>query len=196
MKIEYWKPIPGYEGLYEVSSLGRVKSLLHTVSCKNKYNIFLKTYPSKILSPGKSSGYFHVTLFKDGIRKQFKVHRLVAMAFIPNPNNFSQINHRNEITTDNRVENLEWCDASYNSNFGSRIDRIKKKQEKAVYQYSVDGTLIKIWRSASEIQRSTGMYQSFITDTCNGKHKLSYGYIWSYTPLYFFNKMKFSRIRA
>ena len=172
MKIEYWRPISGYEG-YEVSNLGRVRSL--------------KFGKIRILKPSETKGYFHVALFKDGIRKQFKVHRLVAMAFIPNPNNFPQINHRNEITTDNRVENLEWCNASYNSNFGSRIDRIKKKQEKTVYQYSIDGTLIKIWRSASEIQRSTGMSQSFITDTCNDKHKLAYGYIWSYTPLNLFN---------
>lgn len=172
MKIEYWRPIPGYEE-YEVSNLGRVRSL--------------KFGKIRILKPSKTRGYLHVTLFKDGIRKIFKVHRLVAMAFIPNPNNFPQINHRNEITTDNCVENIEWCDASYNCSYGSRIDRIKKKQEKTVYQYSIDGILIKIWRSANEIQRSTGMSQSFITDTCNGKHKLAYGYIWSYTPLYLFN---------
>lgn len=105
---EEWKPVEGYEELYAVSNLGRVKSL--------KYD--------KIIKPGNNGkGYLFVGLYKDGKRKYPKVHRLVAEAFIPNPEGFKQVNHRDEVKTNNCVNNLEFCDCKYNINFGTHNER-------------------------------------------------------------------------
>ena len=180
MNTEIWKDIKGYEGLYQVSNFGRVKSLPRTIISQNHFNFFQKTIKEKILSAPKSAGYPIVTLYKNGVSKIYKVHRLVTETFIPNPNNLSQVNHKDEDKTNNCVENLEWCDSKYNVNYGTRNKRIGEKQSIPVFQYSADGKLIKCWKSASEVQRITGMSQSFITTTCNGKHKLAYGYKWSY----------------
>lgn len=109
--IEQWKPIVGYEGLYEISNLGRVKSL--------KYG------KERILKPGTDrGGYLTVNIYIDGKRKMFRVHRLVAIAFIPNPEGFEQINHKDEDKTNNVTLNIEWCSAKYNSNFGTRNERM------------------------------------------------------------------------
>ena len=108
---EQWRPIEGYEGLYEVSNLGRVKSL--------------KCGRERILKPQmKKKGYLQVGLRKEGKYKMFKVHRLVAQAFIPNPEGLPQINHKDENPSNNRVENLEWCDSKYNNNYGTHNERI------------------------------------------------------------------------
>lgn len=110
---EQWRPVKGYEGLYEVSNFGRVKSLGNNKSRKEK-----------ILKPEKHrNGYFRVDLYKDGKVKHFYVHRLVAEAFIPNPYGFEQINHKNEDKTNNAVSNIEWCSAKYNINYGSHNKR-------------------------------------------------------------------------
>lgn len=109
MKTEIWQPVKGYEN-YEISNLGRVKSL--------KYG------RDRIMKPMKDGGgYLQVGLYKDGKRKILSVHRLVATAFIPNPLELPEINHRNEDKTNNCVSNIEWCSAKYNSNYGSRNKR-------------------------------------------------------------------------
>ena len=115
--MEEWKDIKGYEELYQISSLGRVKSLKN-----NRGN-----YREKILSniPNKN-GYIIVQLKKNGTSKPFSVHRLVAQAFIPNPNNYPQVNHKDENKENNRVDNLEWCTAKYNSNYGTKIKRVSE----------------------------------------------------------------------
>lgn len=111
---EQWRPVNGYEGLYEVSSLGRVKSL--------NYN---HTGREKILKSGKHrDGYLQVDLCKNGKRKMFRVHRLVAEAFLPNHEGLPEVNHRNEDKTNNCVSNLEWCSSKYNTNYGSRNKKI------------------------------------------------------------------------
>lgn len=111
--MEEWKEVPGYEGLYEVSNTGNVRSLI-----KNK---IIKGFINRC-------GYRLVGLTKNGIFKRFQVHRLVAQAFIPNPDNLPQINHKDENPSNNMVDNLEWCDATYNINYGARTDRVKKTQ--------------------------------------------------------------------
>ena len=118
--MEEWKEIPGYEGLYEVSNTGQVRSL----DRYDNRNCFRK---GKVLSPGKdTNGYLQVILSCNGKHKSIKVHRLIAQAFIPNPDNLPEINHKNEDKTNNRVDNLEWCDATYNINYGTA--RIRGKE--------------------------------------------------------------------
>lgn len=113
---ESWKDIEGYEGLYQVSNLGNVKSL------KNN-----KTKKEKILKPFKTrKGYLQVILCKNKTIKRFSVHRLVANAFIENPNNYPCVNHKDECGTNNVVENLEWCTYKYNTNYGTCIERRAK----------------------------------------------------------------------
>ena len=129
--MEKWKPIPGYEGLYEVSSYGRVKSLE-----KYRYNNGGKQLlKERILRPiNNGNGYFMVRLYKNKTYKYYLIHRLVAEAFIPNPDNLPIINHRDEDKTNNVTDNLEWCDAKYNSNYGTAIERtINTKIKKGYY---------------------------------------------------------------
>ena len=116
--MEEWKEVPGYEGLYEVSNTGNVKSLI-----KNK---IIKGFINRC-------GYRLVGLSKNGILKRFQVHRLVAQVFIPNPYNLPMVNHKDEDKSNNRVDNLEWCDAKYNIHYGTRSDKVKKTQVKNGY---------------------------------------------------------------
>lgn len=124
MKQEIWKDIPGYEGLYQVSNLGRVKALPKLVGRGRQYHVgerLLSLRPMK-------NGYIRIHLDKDGSREYVSVHRLVAKAFIDNPLNLPFVNHKNENPTDNRVENLEWCTVKYNANYGTRNQRISKSK--------------------------------------------------------------------
>ena len=160
--MEYWKNIKGYEGLYQVSDCGRVKSLISNKILKQVVN--------------KSTGYSQITLHKNGEVKTFSVHRLVALAFIPNPDNLPQINHKNEIKTDNVVENLEFCDATYNCNYGTKNDNIRKKTK----QYTLDGKCVRSWKSLTEIQQTLGFKKSNLSNCCNGVIPHAYGYVWKY----------------
>ena len=114
---EIWRPIEGYEGLYEVSNLGRVRSL---------DRFYYRLHKGKVLSPTKDRyGYLTVTLNCNGKSKTIKIHRLVAQAFLPNPDNLPQVNHKDEVKSNNCVDNLEWCSAKYNVNFGTRQERYR-----------------------------------------------------------------------
>ena len=164
-RIEQWKPIDGFEDLYAVSSLGRVKSL--------NYN---HTGKEKILKPGKnSSGYLLVNLYKDRKRKAFKVHKLVAEAFIPNPEGFEQINHKDENKINNCVSNLEFCDCKYNNNYGTRNKRIAAAQRndpaksKAVEasRFSDFRDICLSFSSTAEAGRN-GYGQGHVSACCNG----------------------------
>ena len=150
MQNEIWKDIPGYAGLYQVSNTGRVKSF------KNQYG-----HGVRILKGEKTqTGYIQVSLNK----KRYKIHRLVAMAFIPNPDSLPQINHKNEIKTDNRAENLEWCTAKYNINFGSCIERRSKKLGKRVMCIETGN----IFASCKAAGRELNLDFSHIAKCCRG----------------------------
>lgn len=167
--FEEWKDIPDYEGLYQVSNYGRVKSL--------KYG------KERIMKQRKrKDGYLLVCLYKDGVIKSFTVHRLVASAFIPNPNNLPQVNHKDENKENNCAKNLEWCDRKYNINYGTRNERVAKAKSKQVFQYDKDLNLIKIWDSTNECGRN-GFDQGHVTSCCNGERKHHKKFLWSYIEI-------------
>lgn len=177
--MEIWKDIDGYEGIYQVSNEGRIKSLEKTwISGKHKT---IRHQQEKILKNSKDSyGYFVVGLSKGGKSKTLKVHRLVAEAFIPNPNGYKTINHKDENPENNSVSNLEWCTQAYNNTYGGRT----RKTSKTVYQYTLDGKLIKVWRSTAECGRS-GFNQTNISKCCCNKYNregnnVYKGYKWNY----------------
>ena len=161
---EYWKPVVGYEGLYMVSNRGRVKSMNYNHSGKER-----------IMKQKIQGGYYSVNLSKNGIIKTYLVHRLVAEAFLDNPNNYKEVNHKDECKANNVVTNLEWCDRGYNNNYGTRTEKCSKK----VYQYTLDGKFVKEWKSTAECGRN-GFNQSHVAACCRGELKTHKGYIWKY----------------
>lgn len=173
---EIWKPISGYEGLYEVSSCGRVKSVERDFvdSIGRKY-----TVKERILKGAPCGGYFIVTLRDNkGKRKNPRIHRLVAEAFIPNPDNKPQVNHKDEIKTNNHVENLEWVSAKENCNYGTRNERMAKAKGKPVAQYTEDGEFVKVWQSICEAECQLGLCH--ISEVVRGYRKISGGFVWRY----------------
>lgn len=182
--IEEWKTIPDYEE-YQVSTHGRVKRLAYY---KNVCGGSKQYCEERILKPQRRKlGYLAVNLSKNSIVKSFLIHRLVAAVFIPNPNNFPQINHKDENTSNNYVENLEWCDQKYNSNYGTSKHRIASKLKngilsKSVEQYDKRGTFINDFSSAMEASRQLGLTVSGIISCCNNykKHNTCGGFQWKY----------------
>lgn len=175
---EIWKDIKDYEGLYQVSNLGRIKSLERKVkNTKSSYRIIKE----KILSCGKSSnGYCYIILCKKQNRKPFRIHRLVAEAFIPNPNNYLEVNHKDENKLNNKADNLEWCNHKYNINYGNLIKKNAKKHKKKVMQYTKNNVFIKEYSSLKEASNKIGINSSSIIRCCKGKQKTCGGYIWRY----------------
>lgn len=175
---EEWRDIAGYEGKYMVSNTGKVKSLERTVWTGKGY---YQTLPERILKADKEGGgYYQVTLFKDGKRSRYKVHRLVAQAFIPNPDNLPCINHKDENKKNNCVQNLEWCTYKYNSNYGTNIERSVSKRRKAVIGTNIATGNILEFPSAPEAERQLGIAGCSICRCCNGKAKSAGGYVWHY----------------
>lgn len=177
MNMEEFKDIKGYEGKYQISNFGRVKSLW-----------FGK---EKILKPIEhSQGYLTVILYKNRKIKTIKIHRLVAEAFISNPHNYPCVNHKDENPANNCVDNLEWCTQKYNVNYGNcqqrRVAKIDWKEisrkrteklSKTVLQYTKDGKFVREWSSTQECGRN-GFNQGAVSLCCNGKLKSHKGYIW------------------
>lgn len=160
-----WKDIKGYEGLYQVNEFGEVKNLKL----------------DRLMKGTIKNGYVKVHLRKEGISKYYFVHRLVAEAFINNPDNLPQVNHKDEIKTNNNVNNLEWCDSKYNVNYGTARQRMIEKMSKGVEQYDLNGNLINTYKSLTEIKNQFGYLPCCISEQISGKQKTAYGYKWKYT---------------
>lgn len=168
---EIWKDIPGYKGFYKVSNLGRVKS-------------FLKSH-ERILKPTLiNTGYLSLVLMKNKSRKTFNIHRLIALAFIPNPENKRTVNHKNGIKSDNRIDNLEWATYSENTKHAYDIGLIKHLSSKdnplsiPVYQYTKEGKFLRKYDSENQAAKISGLTQSHINMNTLGKCKTAKGYIW------------------
>lgn len=181
--MEIWKDIEGYVGLYQVSNFGRVRSLNYR-----------GTGRTGLLSPVEDKdGYLRVGLYKNGKFKRFRVHRLVAQAFIPNLFDYREVNHKDEDKTNNfcgtpendfNDGNLEWCDSKYNSNYGTRNERMVEKLtngklSKQVLQLTKTGELVREWPSTSEVGRNE-FNKSHIAACCRGERQYHKGFLWRY----------------
>lgn len=169
---EIWKDIPEFLGVYQVSNLGRVRSL-DRINAQGRFAVG-KVLKSRI---GKQ-GYPYVILKFGQKQRTLKVHRLVAKAFIENPYNFPMINHKDEDKTNNIVSNLEWCDAKYNVNYGGGIERAASKTREPVAQMDIDGRIIAIYPGFNVAQQKTGVSESKISMCCSGKRKSAGGFKW------------------
>lgn len=152
--IEEWKNIDGYPN-YLISNLGNVFSL----------------NTGKNLKAGKNNGRLQVSLSKNGKYKTFKIHKLVALAFIPNPDNLPQVNHKDENPLNNCVDNLEWCSSEYNINYGTRNDRQSETNSKPVIQLNKNGEYVNKFDSIKNASQVTGYSSTYIISCCKGKKK-------------------------
>lgn len=187
---EIWKDIEGYEGLYQVSNLGNVRSLDNIVNCNGGKRLRKGGLLKPIID---YDGYNRVTLYGNRKKKNYFVHRLVAQAFIPNPDNLPCINHKDEVKTNNHYFNLEWCTVQYNNEYSSTIEKARKvaieKQTwkiavgtcyKPVIQLTKDGQFVAEYPSIIEAHIQTGINKSNISLVCSGKRKSTGGYVWRY----------------
>lgn len=183
---EVWRDVVGYEGTYQVSNMGRVRSIDRIAPCRKKgYTTITKKGRILNLSTNRL-GYKEAHLYNYQEQKEriISVHRLVAFAFIPNPDqeHLREINHIDENKSNNRVDNLEWCDRAYNVRYGSsRIRAIKNNPNvRKVAQYSMCGKLIAKYETVAHAGCATGLDISSISKACRGMLKTCGGYIWKY----------------
>ena len=168
MEKENWKPIPNFEGLYEASTKGQIRNS-----------------KGQLIAPQKSAkGYLRLRLNKEGKGYNFKVHRLIALTFIPNPENKPQVNHINEIKTDNRVINLEWVNALENNRHGTGRDRNIYHKKRAVFMCDKNtGEKLKRFDSMHQASKAVGVSMVCIEAVCKKRQKTSAGYKWKFAPL-------------
>ena len=195
MNTEIWKDIKGFEGKYQISNLGRVKSLPKLKI--NKYGVI--STPEIIMKTWEADGYVKISLRRDdGSKFNARVHRLIAEAFIPNPENKPQVNHINTIRNDNRIENLEWCTQSENNNNPLTIQHLKQNMRnipKPVMRITKDGYMMGIYKSLKIAENETNIKRKQIGDVVSGKRNSTGGYKWiEYCPVlyqyYVFNNTR------
>ena len=170
---EIWRPVRDFEGLYEVSNLARVRSVDRSITAVYKGTIYTRNLKGRILKQRKiHRGYCAITLQS----ASYFIHRMVAEAFVPNPDNLPEVNHKDENKLNNCADNLEWCDRLYNVNYGTGIQR----REKSIEQLTMAGQHIAYYSSIIDAARQLGHDQSYITKACRGIRKSAYGYQWRY----------------
>lgn len=167
--MEIWKDIPGFEGLYQASNFGNIRGLDREVPYKN--TPYTKFQKGILLKPKVGThNYLEVVLMKHGERHCCRVHKLIALTFIPNPENLPIINHIDENKSNNRVDNLEWCNFSYNTEYSKKAIHIK--------QYDLKGNLVGEYSHYSEAGRNVGGNRFGVFKCCKGKLKTYKGFIW------------------
>lgn len=179
---EEWKPIKGYEGLYEVSNMGRVMSLERISIHRNKAGR-LSNIPvhKRIIYHNKTKrGYLIISLNKDGKQHYYSLHRIVALHFCDGYQPGLIVNHKDENPENCKASNLEWCSYSYNTKYGTGIERSSKKKWKAIAQYDKNGNLIATYKSGKEASEKTGFPHPSISDWCRGAHPCRAGFIWKF----------------
>lgn len=181
--FEKWCPVYGYEGLYEVSNFGNVRSVDRRVCDKNAKRILTRKVKGRVLKPSSNKskqGYLFVFLCKNGTPKRFYLHRLVARAFIPNPLNLPYINHKDENPQNNSADNLEWCTQVYNINYGQRAHKYSKSRMIPILQIGKDGRTVAEWESAKTAGSALGFHAGTLTNACRGKIRSYKGFLWKY----------------
>lgn len=178
---EVWLDVKNYEGLYQVSNKGNVRSMDRIVASGKGFRlhkgILLRKYKTNF-------GYYRLSISVNQKQKTFLVHRLVAEAFIPNPENLPEVNHKDENKLNNEPYNLEWCTSHYNINYGTATHRRKETLKftsccKKVIQLDFDGNVIKIWRSASEAGRN-GFNTVGVARCARGERSKYKNFKWKY----------------
>lgn len=183
--MEEWRDVKGYEGLYQVSNEGRVKSLERVIIRNDGVTQTIKEKMLKLTID--KDGYLIANISVNGITYKKRVHRLVAQAFIPNPANLPIINHKDECKTNNFVENLEWCTCKYNLNYGTNPARISERVRnnkylsKEIAQMTLDNNIIRIFPSIHEVERELGLFHTNVSSCALGKQKTCGGFRWQYT---------------
>lgn len=175
MGKEIWKEVNGFEGQYEVSNKGRIRSVDRLVNQQGR----IQLYKGCIMSPYvNNSGYLMIRLSKGNKKYSFTIHRIVACAFVANPNNYPCVNHKDEDKMNNNSENLEWCTNKYNINYGTATLRRSVKMGTKICQYDLEGNLIRQYFSIKNAAKVNGLSSSTIGDCVRGYICQSHGYIW------------------
>lgn len=180
--VEVWKDIEGFEGLYEVSDQGRVRSLDRmTERIRSDGSSHMMRVKGKIKIPHERNGYLYVDLYIGHKRaKCVDLHIIVAKAFVPNPQNLPEVNHKDENKHNNLPCNLEWCDHKYNINYATGKWRKAIPRRKRVEQLTLDGRHVAFYESVCKITRLKGYSQGNISGVCRGETHTAYGYRWRY----------------